>query len=140
MGGTLANPTYEQVSQGTTGHVEVIQVRYNPAQQPYTKLLEYFWDNVDPTDAGGQFCDRGSQYAAGIFVDGPEQQSLAEASVKQLEKRLQQPVAAFIRPAMAFYPAEDYHQQFYLKNPDRYKRYARGCGRDERLMELRSTP
>jgi peptide-methionine (S)-S-oxide reductase len=138
-GGTTADPTYEEVSQGGTGHVEVVQVTYDPAKVTYEKLLEVFWRNVDPLDAGGQFCDRGDQYRTGIFVHDEEQRRLAEESRQALEdgQRLDgQPIVTEIEEADAFYPAEDYHQDYYEKNPVRYKFYRWNCGRDQRLAEL----
>jgi peptide-methionine (S)-S-oxide reductase len=136
-GGHVANPTYEQVSAGGTGHVEAIQVVYNPNKVPYQALLDIFWKNVDPTDATGQFCDKGEHYRAGIFTHTPEQATLAEASKQKIaEQFAPTPVATFIKPASIFYAAEDYHQAFYLKNPNRYERYSKGCGREQRLEEL----
>ncbi len=137
-GGTLVNPTYEQVSSGTTGHVEAIEVTYDPAQVSYQQLLDIFWDNVDPFDEYGQFCDKGSQYRAGIFYHDEEQKRLAEASKEKVTTKFKQSVATVIHPASVFYPAEDYHQDYYIKNKVRYKMYRYGCGRDERLEELRS--
>jgi peptide-methionine (S)-S-oxide reductase len=135
-GGHKANPTYEQVSSGTTGHLESMQVLYDPAKVSYDKLLEVFWHNIDPLDGGGQFCDRGNQYTTAIFYHGEEQKRLAEASKERVEKQLGKPVATVIRPAEEFYPAEDYHQDYYKKNPLRYKFYRLSCGRDHRLEEL----
>jgi len=135
-GGHVANPTYEQVSQGDTGHVEAIEVRYDPARVSYGKLLEWFWDNVDPTDAQGQFCDKGQQYTAGIFYTTPEQKAQAETSRAAVEKRLGVAVATFVHPAEPFYAAEEYHQDYYKKNALRYKMYKAGCGRDETLKKV----
>jgi peptide-methionine (S)-S-oxide reductase len=136
-GGHVVNPTYEQVSAGGTGHVEAIQVVYNPNKVPYQALLDIFWKNVDPTDAQGQFCDKGKHYRAGIFTHTPEQATRAEASKQNIAEQLAPtPVATFIKPAAIFYAAEDYHQAFYLKNPNRYERYSKGCGREQRLEEL----
>jgi peptide-methionine (S)-S-oxide reductase len=137
-GGHVANPTYHQVSAGTTGHAEAVQVVYDPAKVGYDKLLEVFWHNVDPLDAGGQFCDRGSQYRTGIFYTTEEQRRLAEASKKALEDsgRLPAPIVTEIVEAGPFYPAEDYHQDYYKTNPVRYKFYRFTCGRDQRLEEL----
>lgn len=137
-GGKVVNPTYEQVSEGGTGHVEAIEVVYDPTQVSYQKLLNIFWDNIDPFDPEGQFCDKGSQYHAGIFTDSDEQKKLAEASREAIAKKFGKPVATVIKPADTFYPAEDYHQEFYIKSKDHYKRYRNGCGRDARLEELRS--
>ena len=136
-GGHVVNPTYEQVSSGTTGHIEVIQVTYNPAKIEFGKLLEIFWENVDPFDAEGQFCDKGEQYVAVIFTADDREKALAEASKLAKEKHFGKPVATKILPKAVFYPAEDYHQEYYKKNPLRYKMYRNGCGRDERLKELR---
>lgn len=138
-GGTTANPTYKTISQGDTGHVEAIKVSYDPNQITYQRLLEIFWSNVDPTDDEGQFCDKGSQYRAGIFTQDDEQKTLAETSKAEAQKRFNTPIATFIRPAATFYPAEDYHQDYYIKNKTRYKLYKQACGRDERLKELKAT-
>lgn len=135
-GGHVENPTYEQVSTGTTGHVEAIEVVFDPAQVSYETLLAVFWDNVDPLDDKGQFCDKGSQYLAGIFTFSEDQAKLAKASKAKAEKRYGQKVATSIRPASTFYPAEDYHQDYYLKNEMRYKLYKLGCGRQKRLDAL----
>jgi peptide-methionine (S)-S-oxide reductase len=135
-GGHVPNPTYELVSLGNTGHFEAIQVTYDPAKVSYNKLLEVFWHNVDPLDARGQFCDKGTQYRAGIFVAGEGQKTAAEASKTTMERRLGQKVETLIAPASVFYPAEDYHQDFHIKNSNRYKSYRAGCGRDERLQQL----
>jgi peptide methionine sulfoxide reductase msrA/msrB len=137
-GGRVKNPTYEQVSEGSTGHTEVLQVAYDPAKVSYGHLVEVFWRNVDPTDRGGQFCDRGSQYRTAIFYEGEAQKRAAEASKRALEAsgRLKRPIVTEIVPLDAFYPAEDYHQDFYKKSPVRYTSYRAGCGRDRRLEEL----
>ncbi len=137
-GGSLANPTYEQVSAGGSGHLEVVLVRFDPAQTSYAKLLAAFWPNIDPLTATGQFCDIGSQYRSAIFYRSPEQQRLAEASKAELQAsgRLAKPVVTEILPAGTFYPAEEYHQDFYRKNPLRYHFYRSRCGRDARLEEL----
>lgn len=137
-GGHKANPTYEEVSAGGTGHAEAVEIVYDPAQIGYARLLEIFWHNIDPLDAGGQFCDRGQQYRPAIFHHGDEQKRLAEESKQALEQsgRFQQPVVVAIEPASTFYPAEDYHQDYYRKNPVRYKFYRYSCGRDQRLETL----
>lgn len=135
-GGTVENPSYEQVSSGTTGHVEAIEVVYDPDVISYDELLKIFWSNVDPTDKDGQFCDKGSQYHAGIFVFDDAQKKAAEASALAVEKKLGQKLETFIRPAQKFYVAEDYHQSYYKKNALRYKLYKSGCGRQEKLHEL----
>ena len=137
-GGDTVDPTYEQVSAGGTGHAEVVQITYDPSKVSYDELLEVFWRNVDPLDAGGQFCDRGEQYRTGIFVHDEEQQRLAEASKQDLEesKRFDRPIVTEIVAAGPFYPAEDYHQDYYEKNPIRYNVYRWNCGRDQRLTEV----
>ncbi len=135
-GGHVRNPTYEQVSGGNTGHIESIEITYDPAYISYQKLLDMFWSNVDPLDPHGQFCDKGSQYRAGIFYHDEEQKKLAVAAGKHVEGIFKQPVAVLINPAVEFFPAEDYHQAYYIKNRTRYKLYHDGCGRDERLKEL----
>lgn len=137
-GGHTKNPTYEQVSSGITGHLEAIEITYDPAKVSYEKLLGIFWDNIDPLDEYGQFCDKGSQYRAGIFVHSPKQRELAEASKQRIAKKFNAEVATIVRDAGTFYPAEDYHQQYYIKSKDRYKRYRAGCGRDARLEELKA--
>jgi len=137
-GGTKVNPTYEEVSSGTTGHAESVQVEYDPKKVSYEKLLDVFWHNVDPTQKDGQFCDHGNQYRTAIFVANDEQKKLAEASKAALmkSKPFKGDIVTEIVPATTFYPAEDYHQDYYLKNPVRYKFYRTGCGRDARLKEL----
>jgi peptide methionine sulfoxide reductase msrA/msrB len=137
-GGRVKNPTYEQVSEGSTGHAEALQVAYDPAKVSYEQLVEIFWRNVDPTDRGGQFCDRGQQYRTGIFYEGDAQKREAEASKRALEAsgKLSKPIVTEIVSLEAFYPAEDYHQDFYKKSPVRYTTYRAGCGRDRRLEEL----
>jgi peptide-methionine (S)-S-oxide reductase len=137
-GGTVQNPTYEQVSAGGTGHAESVQILYDPSRISYEKLLDVFWHNVDPTDAGGQFCDRGSQYRPEIFVHDEEQRRLAEASKAALakDKPFRGPIVVGIVPATTFWPAEAYHQHYHTKNPIRYRYYRYGCGRDRRLAEL----
>jgi peptide-methionine (S)-S-oxide reductase len=137
-GGKVVNPSYEQVSAGNTGHRESVQVEYDPKLVSYSQLLDVFWHNVDPTDASGQFCDRGEQYTTAIFASGEEQLALATASKDKLEAShvLSHPVVTSILPAGPFYPAEDYHQDYYQKNPLRYKVYRAGCGRDHVLEQL----
>ncbi|MGB3429150.1 MAG: peptide-methionine (S)-S-oxide reductase MsrA [Burkholderiaceae bacterium] len=137
-GGTVQNPTYEQVSAGRTGHAEAVQVTYDPSKVTYEKLLDVFWHNIDPTVKDRQFCDIGSQYRSGIFAHDAEQRRLAEASKAGLErtKPFQGAIVTEITNAGAFYPAEEYHQDYYLKNPVRYRYYRAGCGRDARLKEL----
>ena len=139
MGGTVVDPSYRQVSSGTTGHAEVVQIEYDPATVSYETLLETFWRNVDPLDAQGQFCDKGSQYRSIVFYHSDTQRQLAESSKQTVETLFQQPVATDILPAAAFYPAEDYHQNYYQTHPARYRLYRFGCGRDQRLAELWGT-
>ncbi len=136
IGGTKKDPTYQQVSAGTTGHTEAVQITYDPQKVSYEKLLEIFWRNIDPLTANAQFCDSGSQYRSGIFYHDEAQKKLAEASKKRIQTRFKQPVVTEITAASEFYPAEDYHQDYYKKNPIRYKIYRYGCGRDQRLKEL----
>lgn len=138
IGGQTENPTYLEVSSGTTGHTEAVKIEYDPDKVDYETLLEVFWVNVDPTDANGQFCDRGSQYRPGIFYVDDAQRTLAEQSRAELAttKPFEQPIATEIVAATTFYAAEEYHQDYYLKNPFRYKFYRAGCGRDRRLQEL----
>ena len=138
IAGHKKNPTYEEVSAGTTGHTEAVQVVYDPKKITYQKLLDVFWVNIDPTVKDRQFCDHGSQYRSGIFYHNAEQQQLAEASKKQLEKDkpFDGMIVTEITEATEFYPAEDYHQDYYIKNPIRYKYYRYSCGRDQRLHEL----
>ena len=136
IAGKTKNPTYEQVSTGSTGHTEALQVAYDPKKITYEKLLEVFWRNIDPLAANGQFCDLGSQYRSGIFYHDGNQKSAAEKSKKSIQTRFKQPVATEITGATVFYPAEDYHQDYYKKNPVRYKLYSHGCGRAQRLEEV----
>jgi peptide-methionine (S)-S-oxide reductase len=136
IAGKTKNPTYEQVSSGTTGHTEALQVVYDPKKITYDKLLEVFWRNIDPLAANGQFCDLGSQYRSGIFYHDGNQKSAAEKSKKSIQTRFKQTVATEITAATVFYPAEDYHQDYYKKNPLRYKLYSHGCGRAQRLEEV----
>jgi peptide-methionine (S)-S-oxide reductase len=137
-GGTVEKPSYEQVSGGGTGHREAVQVEYDPTRVSYAQLLDVFWRNVDPTDAGGQFCDRGEQYTTAIFAATDEQAAEAKAAKEKLEAShvLKHPVVTPVLAAGPFYPAEDYHQDYYEKNPLRYKFYRNGCGRDRVLEGL----
>ena len=130
-GGTVKNPTYKEVSRGDTGHYEAVQIIFDPSIVSRDSLLSMFFRSVDPTDPGGQFCDRGSQYRTGIFYEGEAQKRAAEASKRTLEAsgRLKKPVVTEIVPLDAFYPAEDYHQDFYKKSQVRYMTYRAGCGR-----------
>jgi peptide-methionine (S)-S-oxide reductase len=138
IGGHLRNPTYERVSGGGTGHAEAVQVAYDPATVSYERLLEVFWHNVDPLDGGGQFCDRGDQYRTAIFYHSDQQRQLAEASKLALERARTLPgeIVTEIVPAGEFYAAEDYHQDYYERNPIRYNYYRFSCGRDRRLESL----
>ena len=142
MGGSVKYPTYEAVSNGVTGHAEVVQVVYDPAKVTYEKLLDVFWRNVDPTVKDRQFCDTGSQYRTAIFVHTDEQRKAAEASKAGLEKTkpFKDPIVTPIVAASDFWPAEDYHQDYYVKNPARYTYYRTGCGRDARLKALWGSP
>ena len=137
-GGRTRNPNYHDVSAGITGHAEAVRVIYDPAKVTYAKLLEVFWHNIDPTVKDRQFCDGGNQYRTGIFYLSPEQKRLAEESRAQLEKTrpFKAPIVTEIVAAGDFWAAEDYHQDYYKKNPVRYKFYRTGCGRDSRLEEL----
>jgi peptide-methionine (S)-S-oxide reductase len=138
MGGKKRYPTYEEVSAGFTGHTEVVQVTYDPSKVSYEKLLEVFWRNIDPTVKDKQFCDEGSQYRTAIFVHDDAQLKAAEASKAALEKTkpFKDPIVTPIQLAGEFWAAEDYHQDYYLKNPVRYSYYRTGCGRDARLKQL----
>ena len=137
-GGHVEDPTYEQVSAGGTGHLEVVRVAYDPRKVGYGRLLEVFWRNIDPLDAGGQFCDRGHQYTTAIFYLDEEQRRAAVASRDSLERSgvLGGPIVTEIRAARPFYAAEAYHQDYYEENPVRYKFYRWNCGRDRRLEAL----
>src|SRR5258706_354537 len=137
-GGRVRNPTYEMVSAGVTGHAESVQVLYDPGKVTYAQLLEVFWHNIDPLAKNAQFCDHGTQYRSAIFFHDEEQQRLAEQSKNALEesKRFPKPIVTEIVAASEFYAAEEYHQDFYRKNPERYTSYRQGSGRDRRLKEL----
>jgi peptide-methionine (S)-S-oxide reductase len=134
IGGTVTNPTYEQVSSGRSGHLEAVKIEYDPTKVSYEKLLEIFWVNIDPLDGRGQFCDKGEQYESAIFVLNNEQRQAAEKSLANIH--LDGKVQTSIRPAAEFYAAEEYHQDYYKKNPVRYNYYRWGCGRDKRLKQL----
>ena len=138
MGGSVKNPTYEAVSSGGTGHAEVVQVVYDPAKVSFEKLLDVFWRNIDPTVKDRQFCDVGSQYRTAIFVHTDEQRKAADTSKAGLEKTkpFKDPIVTPVSAAGEFWPAEDYHQDYYIKNPARYTYYRTGCGRDARLKAL----
>jgi peptide-methionine (S)-S-oxide reductase len=138
IGGHVPNASYQQVSAGGTGHAEAVEIVYDPVKVSYAQLLRVFWRNIDPLATDRQFCDSGDQYRSAIFVHGEEQKRLAEASKQELvaSGRFKQPIVTQIVPAGPFYKAEDYHQDFYLKNPTKYKFYRWNCGRDQRLKEL----
>lgn len=143
-GGKVANPTYQQVSAGGTGHTEVVRITYDPAKVTYQQLLDTFWKNIDPFAKDAQFCDHGDQYRSAIFTHDEEQKTLAEASKKavqaKLKARFKETVQTEIAVAGAFYPAEDYHQDYYKKNPIRYSFYRFNCGRDARLEQVWGKP
>jgi peptide-methionine (S)-S-oxide reductase len=137
-GGSKADPNYEEVETGRTGYAESVQVIYDPARISYPGLLDVYWHHIDPLTANQAFCDRGPQYRSIIFYRDADQRQLAEASKQALDKshRFPTPIVTAIQPATRFYPAEEYHQQFYKKNPGRYQAYVIGCGRNERIKEL----
>jgi len=137
-GGRKVNPTYEEVSSGSTGHAESVEVIFDPKKVSYEHLLDVYWTSIDPTVKDRQFCDTGSQYRTAIFYTNEEQRRAAEASKKKVEatKPFKAPIVTEITMAGTFYPAEEYHQDYYSKNPVRYKFYRTGCGRDARLKEL----
>ncbi len=138
IGGTVTNPTYKQVSSGTTGHIEAVQVRFDPAKTNFARLLAAYWPTIDPLTLNRQFCDGGPQYRCAIFYHDSDQKKKTEASKAELvaSSRFSQPIVTEILPATAFYPAEEYHQNYYVKNPIRYAFYRSGCGRDGRLEEV----
>jgi len=138
IGGTMENPTYEQVSAGKTGHIEAVQIHFDNTKTNFSKLLAAYWLTIDPLTANRQFCDIGSQYRSAIFYRNSDQKELAEISNKALEASGQftQPIVTEILPATEFYPAEEYHQDYYIKNPLRYAYYRNTCGRDKHLEEL----
>lgn len=137
-GGHTDNPTYKSTSTGKTGHYEALEVTYDSKKVSYEKLLDVFWKNIDPFDARGQFCDKGPQYRSGIFSNDKNEIELAKKSKQVLQQKLKdkKTIVTEILPAKTFYPAEEYHQDYYLKNPVRYKYYRFGCGRDKRLKEV----
>ncbi|OGT00614.1 MAG: peptide-methionine (S)-S-oxide reductase [Gallionellales bacterium RIFCSPLOWO2_12_FULL_59_22] len=140
-GGTLHNPTYDQVSKGGTGHTEAVRVSYDPQQVGYEKLLDYFWRHIDPTVRDRQFCDVGSQYRSGIYFQNEAEQKLARASKAVLEESGRfASIHTEVEAAGVFYPAEEYHQDYYKKNPVRYQYYRYNCGRDARIKALWGTP
>src|SRR5213595_1576982 len=135
-GGHTPHPTYEQVSTGLTGHLEAVQVVYDPGKITYERLVDAFWHDIDPTQVDGQFCDHGDEYRTAIFYGGTAQHRVAAASRRALERRFGQPITTQIVRATGFYPAEAYHQHYYRKNPVRYGMYRAACGRDRRLAEV----
>jgi peptide-methionine (S)-S-oxide reductase len=135
-GGLELSPTYQAVSSHRTTHYEAIRIVYNPEEVTYERLLEVFWHNVDPTQANGQFCDRGDQYRTGVFTSDAGEVALAEASRRVAAEQLGQAIVTEVLPAATFWVAEEYHQDFYTKNPVRYNSYRNGCGRDRRLQQL----
>jgi len=135
-GGARAHPTYDQVSTGATGHREGIEVMYDPSKVTYEKLLEVYWQAIDPLDAGGQFYDRGEQYTTAIYYTSEEQRAAAEKSKAEKAAMLGKPVATLILPAKEFYPAEDYHQSYYKKSAERFQAYEKGSGREEKLDKI----
>ncbi len=142
IGGSVANPTYQQVSSHTTGHAEAVEIVYDPAKVSYEQLLAHYWRNIDPTTKDRQFCDAGTPYRTAIFTHGEQQLAAARASLVALEKTkpFKEPIVTQIVPAGPFYAAEAYHQDYYKKNPVRYKYYRSGCGRDARLAQLWGPP
>ncbi len=138
IAGTVTNPTYKQVSSGTTGHIEAVQVRFDPAKTNFARLLAAYWPTIDPLTLNRQFCDGGPQYRSAIFYHNSDQKKKTEASKAELvaSSRFSQPIVTEILPATTFYPAEEYHQNYYIKNPIRYAFYRSGCGRDGRLEEV----
>ena len=135
-GGKTKNPTYKQVTYGDTGHYEAVEITYDPAKVSYEMLLTAFWHSVDPTDDGGQFCDRGDSYRTAVFALNDKQRKAAEASRKAAQKLLGKPIVTPILTAATFYPAEQYHQNYYKNNSFRYRYYRFSCGRDNRLRDL----
>jgi peptide-methionine (S)-S-oxide reductase len=136
IGDSKVNPSYEEVSAGVTGHAESIEIIYDPAKISYEKLLEVFWHNIDPTTPDRQFCDKGNQYRSAIFYHNEVQKRLAEESKQTLERTFKGAIVTEIVPASTFYAAEDYHQDYYKRNPVRYTFYKYNCGRAQRLKEL----
>jgi len=136
--GSKKSPTYKEVSAGITGHTEAIAIVFDPKKVSYQELIDVFWKNIDPYAVDRQFCDAGTQYRSGIYFHDAEQEKLARASLENLKKikTIDKPIATEIEAASTFYPAEDYHQDYYMKNPIRYKYYRYSCGRDQRLEEI----
>jgi methionine-S-sulfoxide reductase len=139
-GGTVAKPSYEQVMSKTTGHAESVEVTYDPAKVSYEQLVDWYWRNIDPFDAKGQFCDKGSPYRSVIFYKDEAQKKVAEASRDALKARFKEPIVTKIEPAGPFYPAEDYHQGYHKANQFRYQYYKFGCGRPQRLEQIWGKP
>lgn len=137
-GGHVENPTYKQVCEGTTGHVEAVQITYDPSILSYETILDVFWHQIDPTDADGQFCDRGSSYRTAVYYHDEEQKQLALLSIEALVKsgRFNKPIVTPVLPAMPFYPAEEYHQDFYKKDPNHYHAYRSESGRDDFIVTV----
>jgi peptide-methionine (S)-S-oxide reductase len=137
-GGTKANPTYQEVVRGRTGHAESVQVIYDPARISYQRLLDIYWHHIDPLTLNAAFCDHGAQYRSIIFYGDAKERELAEGSKRELDQshRFATPIVTAIQPATKFYPAEEYHQLYYKKNPESYQRYVIGCGRNQRIREL----
>lgn len=135
-GGSVSNPTYKQVSAGNTGHAEAVEVKYDANQITYEKLLNVFWRNIDPTVQNKQFCDTGNQYRSEIFYHNDQQKKIAQASKAKIQKQLNKNIFTQITPAKKFYPAEDYHQNYYKNQALLYKYYRYRCGRDQRLQEI----
>jgi len=142
IGGTVANPSYKLVMTQTTGHAEAVRVEYDPSKVRYAQLVDWFWRNIDPVDAAGQFCDKGGPYRSGIFYHNEEQRKIAEVSKQALQAsgRFKRPIVTEITAAGPFYEAEDYHQDYHKKNPSRYQFYKYGCGRAERLEQIWGKP
>jgi peptide-methionine (S)-S-oxide reductase len=138
-GGRVSNPSYEQVARGSTGHVEAIEVAFDPAVVSYEQVLDYFWHHVDPFTAHRQFCDVGAQYRPEIFVHSEAQRAAAEASKQRIARRFSEPILVPISAARTFYPADQSHQDYYLKHPAQYRYYRWSCGRDSRLQEIWGT-
>ncbi|HJV34858.1 peptide-methionine (S)-S-oxide reductase MsrA [Geomonas sp.] len=135
-GGEVPDPSYVEVCEGETGHAEAVLIRFDPTLVSFRELIDVFWRNIDPTTKNRQFCDFGTQYRTAVFYTSDEQRSVAEQSKRELEEKVPGGIVTEIVPAGAFYPAEEYHQQYYKKNPERYKMYHDGCGRNWRLKEL----
>ncbi len=136
-GGSIPHPSYEQVCSGSTGHLEAVEIVFDPLRLSYSQLLDVFWHHIDPTDPFGQFCDKGEQYLSAIFYVDQTQKNIAEQSKQKIAQQLKgKQIYTQIRPLDVFYPAEEYHQEFYQKNPGRYQSYRSCCGRDQRLKEL----